>query len=183
MKHVDLSANFQITDEQLCGGRKLTEEQTNERFMTATHEAAHLVGATACHRSAIVAVTIAKTNRRDGRQGTFESSEFWPDHEAFVSLVGYAWEEQHGDVKFAAGDYHKGFNPRHVYMLDHARAFVKTHALLIVEVAAAILLLIPKHGRLDGKPLAGLVAQLRETWVTPYVSGYVNGKLDHAVQW
>lgn len=183
MNYIDLSSNLNCTDQQISGGRILTVAQIEARFEAALHEAAHLVASTACPGSYVTRVTIANSTRKNSGKGTFEGCEAYPDHESFVSLVGYAWEQAYGDDNFAVGDYDRGFNPRHPYVLDDARAFVKANTQLIMEVSVAILLLIPNHGRLEGKRLAGLASQLRDTWVTPYVSGYVTGKLDHAEPW
>ena len=183
MTHIDLSIDIEFTNDHIRGRHKLTDDQLGLRVAAALHESAHLVAAAACPRTCIVGLTIGKPTRKGGGNGAFDSTEMWPDHTSFVYLVGFAWEETYGDPKCASSDYNRGFNPRHPYVLDEARAFVRANKDLIYKVARAVLQLIPKHGRLDGKRLAGLVKQVREIWVTPYVSGYVNGKLDHAVDY
>jgi len=60
---------------------------------------------------------------------------------------------------------------------------VMCRRLVIIKVGITVLDLIPKHGRLDGKKLHALFDHLRKEWVTPYISGYVNGKLGKYDDW
>lgn len=174
----------EVTDALISGKHRLTQDQICDRLFTACHEAAHLVAAAACPKSYPLHLTLKTRSEKRGTYGACSTLEIWPDQESFVSLVGYVWEELHGtDPKRARTDYERGFKPTRAYMLDDARAFVKEHRIVIIRTATTILDLIPKHGRLDGKKLHALFAHLREEWVTPYISGYVNGKLGKYDDW
>lgn len=179
----DLSCDIPLTDADISGRHNLVGDQLGLRVAAALHESAHLVAAAACRKTCISALTIGSPTLKDGGKGFFDSLELWPDHTSFVTLVGYAWEEAYGDIKYAWSDYERGFNPHHPEILDDARAFVSANSDLILRVAKTVLRVIPKHGRFEGFLLALLVKELRENFVKPYVSGYVTGKLDHAVEY
>ena len=182
--YYDLFADIKFNDADIRGKHEMPDEQLTLRFAAALHESAHLVAAAACRKTSISSLTIGKPTIKEGGTGSFMSVEYWPDHESFVSLVGYAWEEAYGEIKRGQPDYNRGFNLRHPEVLDDARAFVRTNKDLIHKTAKTVLRLIPKHGRLHGKPLEGLVKQLRgPQGPYPYISGFVNGKLDHAVEY
>ena len=180
----DLCCDIDLTDADIRGKHKMTDEQLKLRFAAALHESAHLVAAAACRKTCILYLTIGKPTLKAGGTGSFMSVEYWPDHESLVSLVGYAWEEAYGEIKRGQPDYNRGFSLRHPEVLDDARAFVISNKDLINKTAKTVLRLLPKHGQLHGKPLEELVKQLRGAQgPEPYISGFVNGKLDHAVEY
>lgn len=174
----------EVTDALISGKHQLSQDQLCDRLMTACHEAAHLVASAACAKSCPLSLTLKTKSEKLGTYGSWNSEEYWPDHEAFVYLVGYAWEDQNGKGhQRARTDYERGYKPTRAYMLDDARAFVKEHRLVIIRTGITVLDLIPKHGRLDGKKLHALFDHVRKEWVTPYISGYVNGKLGKYDDW
>jgi hypothetical protein len=151
-----------LTAELAMGNLDLSHEQAGERVSAALHEAAHLVASIACPQSAILSVYIHPTGKGwRGVTGRVQSVELYEDEDSFVSLAGYAWEEQHGDIATAGGDYKRGYKPLYPNVLATARAFIADHDAVIRYAAAGILSLCTKKGNLDGRPLTALVRWLK----------------------
>ena len=166
INHLHQIPAIPLTVELARGNRSLTHELATEKLKCTLHEAAHLIAATACPKSTITKVFIHPTGKGwRGSGGNFKSLEKFDDETSFVSLAGYAWEELHGDVDTARGDYKDGFNPQYPEMLDTARAFIIRHDDLIRYAAVGILCLGTKKGMLDGDKLKALVK-----WLKPHVT-------------
>jgi hypothetical protein len=151
-----------LTIELARGNRNLTDELATEKLKFALHEAAHLVAAIACPKSTIHFVHVHPTgNGWRGVGGRVQSDEKFEDEESFVSLAGHAWEEQHGDIATARGDYLRGFKPSYPDVLNTARAFIVSHDHPIRYAATGILCLCTAKGELDGLRLKALVKWLR----------------------
>jgi hypothetical protein len=159
LSHIPL---IPLTVELARGNRNLTNELATEKLKFALHEAAHLVAAMACPKSTIHYVHVHPTGKGwRGVGGSMRSDEKFEDEESFVSLVGYAWEEEHGDVATAKGDHARGFNPSYPDVLTKARAFIVSHDDHIRHAATGILCLCTAKGELDGLRLKALVKWLR----------------------
>jgi hypothetical protein len=144
----------------------LTLDQAKDRVCTALHEAAHLVAAIACPRSSIHYVWVhPKAKGKRGVGGEVRADECLPDEESLISLVGYAWEERHGNIVTAKGDYKRGFNFSYPDVLDTARTFIVSHDTLIRYAATGILCLGTAKGVLNGRRLKALVQ-----WLRPHVT-------------
>lgn len=157
-----------LTAELAQRGVTLSDELATSRLGFALHEAAHLVAAIACPRSTIHNVWVfPKVKRKRGVGGTMRSDECQPDEESFVSLVGYAWEELHGDVATAKGDYVRGSDPAYPDMLTAARIFVRGHDTVIRYAAVGILALCTVQGALDGDRLKAL-----RRWLKPNIAPF-----------
>jgi hypothetical protein len=157
-----------LTVELARGDRKLTDELATEKLKFALHEAAHLAAAIACPHSSIHNVWVHPTGKGfRGVGGRVRSDEKYEDEESFVSLVGYAWEELHGDIATARGDYERGCNPFYPDVLATARAFIVSHDTAIRHAAIGVLCLCTVKGVLDGQRLKGLVK-----WLKPQIKRF-----------
>lgn len=157
-----------VEDVARAAGSAKTPAAFERLCSTARHEAAHLIAAGYCGAS-VTGVEIRLTGQPDryGATGRIHSSENLPCETAFVDLVGWAWEELHGDVKCAAADFENG--RRHAReasvpfddILDEARDFVahEDAAEVVEALAACILALAPKTGSLSAPSMRAL-AQL-----------------------
>jgi hypothetical protein len=163
-----------LTAELARRGITLTAELAASRLGFALHEAAHLVAAIACPRSTIHHVWVyPKVKGKRGVGGTFRSDECLSFEEAFVSMAGYAWEELHGDVATAKGDYTRATteHPNHLEALTTARAFIMAHDTVIRHAAVGILSLCTVQGLLDGDRLKALRRWLKPS-ITPFRSAH-----------
>jgi len=166
IQNLDQIPTIPLTAELAQRGITLSEELAASRLGYALHEAAHLVAAIACPRSTIHNLWVfPKVKRKRGVGGTMRSDECQPDEESFVSLVGYAWEELHGDVATAKGDYVRGCDPAYPDVLTTARIFVRDHDAVIRHAAVGILSLCTVQGLLDGARLKAL-----RRWLKPQVT-------------
>lgn len=139
------------------------------RVRTALHESAHLVAAAYCRAYVYrVEINSAVCAKRAGEYGGVSALGILPGDEAFIALVGLAWEELHGDVADAACDRRDGrqfadeADESFEDLLNEARQFARDAEELIRCMAAAILALVPKSGALKNRTLSGLLR-----WVRP----------------
>lgn len=146
--------------------RPASPTEITRRVAVALHEAAHLVAA-AYSGSHIYRLQINHARSRRDSDGVLHSVELLPDDEAFVSFVGYAWEELHGDVELATGDLLAGKRSAdeacmtHDDLLNEARCFVRDTDELIHIAASGILACLPSSGILQGRTLEKLVERFR----------------------
>lgn len=136
-------------------------KQDSHLTAVATHEAAHMVAAV-FRKVAVRLVWIKgvrgsgqtiRTRGSDGRVGVLPL-EIQDD--AFVSYAGYAWEEVHGDVDYAAVDLDYAQRCGSPHELDKARMFIRDHDRLIRQTAAAMLELRSARGWIRNEPLLDL---------------------------
>jgi hypothetical protein len=140
-------------------------DQEPDSTPIALHEAAHLVAAIA-HGVQTTRVWV-KTSKSSGRtilsRGDDGHAVVHPHdlhQDCFISLVGVAWEEQHGKCKKSLGDAQK-FNFSRPWVLEEARDFVVQEELNIRACAAAILGLRDANGWLEGRRLDEMLQWLR----------------------
>jgi hypothetical protein len=164
-----------LTAELAQRGMSMSDELATSRLGFALHEAAHLVAAIACPRSTIHYVWVyPQVKGKRGVGGTFRSDECLPFEEAFVSMAGYAWEELHGDVATAKGDYTRATteHPNHLEALTTARGFIVAHDTVIHYAAVGILSLCTVKGGLYGDRLKAL-----RRWLKPNIKPF---RCEHA---
>jgi hypothetical protein len=171
-------------------GRKISADDLKARVRTALHEAAHLVAAWHCD-AYIYGVMINSPARADrtGEYGGVDCIEKTDDDAAFISLVGYAWEQLHGDVKGAQTDLNwarrlaEDVDLPFDDLLHEAQKFVLEAEELIRFVAAGILAIVPKSGAIRGRTLNGLRRQLLPRLSPGLARGQVNAtKLQQRAQ-
>ena len=138
----------------------MSEDELQERVDTALHEAAHLFAAGRRHASVQeVCLPSPSMARQTGVCGGVHSAERWSRDAAFVHLVGYAWEELHGDVTRARNDWAAGQQEARDAdvpfddLLAEARDFARRADRSIRWVAMDILAALPKHGVIKGAKL------------------------------
>jgi hypothetical protein len=147
----------------------MPEAAVKLRVATAVHEAVHIVAAVYCTGSVMkVWVTPNGKARRSGVLGKVDLAVSLRDEDAFCSLVGYAWEELHGDTAHAEHDLRSGY--RHadagghsrIDLLNEAREFVRAGSAAFQTVAKILLALTNAAGELGDKHLAQLERVIRE---------------------
>lgn len=146
------------------GDRRMSDADAAERVRTALHEGAHL--AAACYCVAYVYHVYLSPSGRPNSRGEFGKvciAERLPEDGAFCSLVGYAWEELHGDTACAANDLRDGnrladeAERSREDLLNEAREFVRTADELIRVAALILLATVPKSGILKNRTLRGVL--------------------------
>ena len=137
-----------------------SEHDVQEWARTVLHEAAHLYAASYCRASADeVRIATPGRARRTGVCGGVQCAERWSDDAAFVHLVGYAWEELHGDVIQARNDWAAGQQEAQDAevpfddLLEEARKFARVADLVIRHIAVDLLEALPKNGVIAGRAL------------------------------
>jgi hypothetical protein len=159
----------------------MTDEQAKHRIVVALHEAAHLVASIACPSTSIFGVGVyapfkAKNFLGRGCDGEVRSMCVYPEHDAFINFVGFAWEELHGDPAFADVDLQAGFSyaksavedgctalEKAEEIMDRARSFIVVADHQIHVAAVGLLGLMPKHGELKRPKTTHLVNALSPT--------------------
>lgn len=127
----------------------------------ATHEAAHLFAAIS-RDVAVREVWVKGRNgsgqsiRTRGSDGRVLALPFEDIDDAFVSYVGHAWEELHGDIGYAAADFTYAEKIGAPEELGKAREFVRDHELFIRYLGAAIIELRDSRGWLRHEKLKDL---------------------------
>lgn len=161
-------------------------DQEPDATPIALHEAAHLVAAIA-HGVQTTRVWV-KTNKGSGRtiltRGDDGHTLVHPNdlyQDCFISLVGVAWEERHGQCKKSLGDAQK-FNFSRPWVLEEARDFVVEEEPNIRACAAAILGLRDAEGWLEGRLLDEMCQWLRPA-IKRRKSLYESGELAANEPW
>ena len=135
-----------------------------EHYKTvATHEAAHIVAGLAC-RAAILEVEINPPRTTKSALGGVNVSGLLPHHDAIIWLVGWAWEEAHGNTRNADGDMRggKGEDAENFDRnLTIARRFVLDAEPVIKACAAAVMWGVNKRGKLPTAKLHKIMDYIR----------------------
>jgi len=155
-----------------------SDDHAQEIINAVLHEAAHLTAAIAC-RSCAIDLYIHPRPQHAGA-GSISSADLLPEHEAFISIVGLAWEcETHPDDPYGGLDDKRRFGNElksaqeyvHVTeeeMLELARHFVSVDAKSVIyDAAKAILCYLPKNGHLGHAKL-----KLIRNWLKPRIPTY-----------
>jgi hypothetical protein len=127
----------------------------------ATHEAAHFLAAIA-RDVAICEVWVkgrngsGQTIRTRGSDGRINTLPFEINDDAFVSYAGYAWEERHGDIVYAASDFAYAEQAGVPEELGNARKLVQKHEIFIRHIGAAMIELRDSRGWIRREKLKDL---------------------------
>lgn len=131
----------------------------------ALHEAAHLVAACACPGSWINEVEVGTRTRGDRAAGLGRcaATTVYPDEQAFVRLLGWAWEKAHGEPLRGGPDVWEAAVglKLYPYVLPAAVAFAERYRGTIRRTADEILAEMTVAGLLRGRKLGKIVKRLR----------------------
>ena len=147
--------------------KPMSDEDAAHYLRVALHESAHVmaclsVGGCVCD------ITIRPRRTTTDEYGGANIAGKLPEHDAFMSFAGYAWEELHGDTGWGSDDRTVGkqSDPENWERnLADARQYVVKADTAIRYGAAAILQAMPVNGLLEGKKLQKLLH-----WLKPYAS-------------
>ncbi len=146
----------------------------------ALHEASHTVAAIA-HGVHITRIWVkafygsGRTIFTRGRDGSVMTQPNDLHQDCFISLVGLAWEDRHGDSRLALHDA-QSYNFSRPWVRDEADQFVIDEYANIRLCAAAIIGLRTKKGWLERRRLAAMCQWLHPK-VCPLKSYYEQGIL------
>ena len=147
--------------------KPMSDEDAAHYLGVASHESAHVMACLSVG-GCISSVIIRPRKTDTGEYGGANIAGVLPQHDAFMSFAGYAWEELHGDTRRGSEDLISGkhSDPQNWERnLADARRYVVKADTAIRYGAAGILQAMPVNGLLEGKKLQKLMQ-----WLKPYAT-------------